>query len=278
VDAEADWMDRVLDTEDPSGRRFDALAPAHHPSQLRAIDVAGTDVELDLTDASAPVIQLRHGPEAGTATLPPVVLLATSGAQLVLKRAIDIVGSFVCLVLLLPLLLATALTVALTSRGPVLYVQERIGLGGRTFKMLKFRSMYANADEDRHELIHLNECEGPVFKLRDDPRITTVGRAIRKLSIDELPQLLNVLRGDMSLVGPRPPLPEEVVSYGPRERARLLVTPGITCIWQVKGRSDLDFDTWVDLDLEYIRTWSPWLDVKLLALTVPAVLSGRGAY
>ena len=271
-------MDRILDTEDPSGGRLDALVSAHHPSQLHAIEAAETNVELDLTDASAPVIHLWRGPGIGAATPPPVGLLAASRAELVLKRIVDIVGSSVCLVLLFPLLLATALAVGLTSRGPVLYVQERIGLGGRTFKMLKFRSMYANAHEDRHELIHRNECDGPVFKLRDDPRITPVGRAIRKLSIDELPQLLNVLRGDMSLVGPRPPLPEEVPSYGPRERARLLVTPGITCIWQVKGRSDLDFDTWVDLDLEYIRTWSLRLDAKLLALTVPAVLSGRGAY
>ena len=144
--------------------------------------------------------------------------------------------------------------------------------------MFKFRSMKVEAHEDRDEILHLNELEGPVFKIRDDPRVTRVGRAIRKLSIDELPQLLNVLAGDMSLVGPRPPLPEEYETYGPRERQRLAVKPGITCIWQVSGRSDLDFETWVDMDLEYIEGWTIRQDLKLLVLTIPAVLSGRGAY
>lgn len=247
----------------------------------RALEVGEADVEvaLDLRDASAPVLELV--PSTGlreVEALPEGGLLAASRVELLVKRLIDIVGSGLLLLMLLPLLLATALAVGLTSRGPILYVQERVGRRGERFKMLKFRSMYRDAHEDRHALVHQNVHEGPIFKIRDDPRITPVGRAIRKLSIDELPQLLNVLTGDMSLVGPRPPLPEEAEAYGPREHARLLVTPGITCIWQVEGRSNLDFDTWVDMDLEYIEDWSLWLDVKLLVLTIPAVLSGRGAY
>jgi lipopolysaccharide/colanic/teichoic acid biosynthesis glycosyltransferase len=145
--------------------------------------------------------------------------------------------------------------------------------------MLKFRSMVHGAHDTRSTHHHLNiHDSGPVFKIRDDPRVTRVGRFLRRCSIDELPQLWNVLRGDMSLVGPRPPLPEEFLHYGPRERRRLDVKPGITCIWQVSGRSDLDFETWVDMDLTYIESWSLGLDVRLLARTVIAVVSGRGAY
>jgi lipopolysaccharide/colanic/teichoic acid biosynthesis glycosyltransferase len=205
-------------------------------------------------------------------------LLFAARWQLIAKRAMDVVGSSVLLLLLSPLLLLTAAAVLLTSRGPVLYVQQRIGRDGEPFRMLKFRSMRVDAHEGRHEVTHLNEARGPVFKVRRDPRITAVGRVIRKLSIDELPQLVNVLRGEMSLVGPRPPLPEEWAEYGPRERDRLAVAPGITCVWQVSGRSDLDFDTWVDMDLAYISEWTLRLDIRLLLLTIPAVVSGRGAY
>jgi lipopolysaccharide/colanic/teichoic acid biosynthesis glycosyltransferase len=153
-----------------------------------------------------------------------------------------------------------------------------VGKDGREFTFYKFRSMHTNADLRRNELAHLNETDGPVFKMREDPRITAVGRILRRTSIDEAPQFWNVLRGDMSLVGPRPPLPSEVMHYDAKQWQRLMVWPGITCIWQVSGRSDLDFATWVDMDLEYIRRWSPWLDVALLLRTIPAVLSGRGAY
>lgn len=205
-------------------------------------------------------------------------LLGASAFQRFVKRAIDVVGSALLLAVLLPVVVLSGAAIRLTSRGPVLYVQERIGRGGRPFRMLKFRSMRRDAHEIRGDVLHLNTATGPIFKVPRDPRITRVGRVIRKLSIDELPQLLNVLRGDMSLVGPRPPLPDEYATYGDRERARLAVTPGITGIWQVSGRSDLDFDTWVSMDLEYIEIWSLGLDLKLLARTVPAVLSGRGAY
>ena len=194
------------------------------------------------------------------------------------KRAIDLVGSSFLLLLLLPVLAVSAAAIRLSSRGPALFVQDRVGRNGEPFRMFKFRSMRVNAHDDRVDVAHLNEASGPLFKIREDPRLTRVGKVLRRLSIDELPQLLNVLRGDMSLVGPRPPLPEEYSTYGPRQRLRLVVTPGITCIWQVSGRSDLDFDTWVDLDLEYIASWSLLLDVKILLRTIPAVLSGRGAY
>jgi lipopolysaccharide/colanic/teichoic acid biosynthesis glycosyltransferase len=198
--------------------------------------------------------------------------------QLAIKRSMDILGSFLLLLFLVPLWLVAVAAIRLTSKGPAIYVQERIGRHGRPFRMLKFRSMRVDADEQRGDLLHLNQAMGPVFKIDRDPRVTRVGRVLRKLSIDELPQLLNVLLGDMSLVGPRPPLPDEYDTYGERERGRLVVTPGITCIWQVSGRSDVDFDTWVDMDLDYIRTWTIRQDLRILIRTVPAVVSGRGAY
>lgn len=194
------------------------------------------------------------------------------------KRAFDLVGGLALIILLAPVLLVAAIAIRVSSRGPVLFVQVRVGKGGRRFRMLKFRSMRRQAHDERDNVIHLNEVSGPVFKIRDDPRLTRVGRLMRKLSIDELPQLANVIAGHMSLVGPRPPLPEEYETYGPRERRRLSVRPGLTCIWQVSGRSDVDFDSWVDMDLQYIDTWTFRQDLELLLLTIPAVLSGRGAY
>jgi lipopolysaccharide/colanic/teichoic acid biosynthesis glycosyltransferase len=194
------------------------------------------------------------------------------------KRTIDIVGSTLGLLVLLPLFVVIGTAVKLTSPGPVFFVQRRVGMGGRPFSMIKFRSMHKGAHERRDEHVDLNIHGGPIFKVKKDPRITSVGRLIRRLSLDELPQLVNVLMGQMSLVGPRPCLPEEFVDFGERERERLLVKPGITCIWQVSGRSDLDFDTWVDMDLRYIASWTLLLDIKLLVLTLPAVVGGRGAY
>ena len=208
----------------------------------------------------------------------PTGLLAATSWQLALKRATDIVLSAIALVVVLPFIVAIALLVKLTSRGPALFVQERVGLNGVRFNMLKFRSMHLDAHERRHEYLELNHHGGPIFKIRDDPRVTRVGRALRRLSLDELPQLANVLVGQMSLVGPRPPLPEEYDQFTARERRRLSVKPGVTCIWQVGGRSDLDFETWVDMDLDYIDRWCPLLDAELLLRTVPAVLRRRGAY
>jgi exopolysaccharide biosynthesis polyprenyl glycosylphosphotransferase len=193
------------------------------------------------------------------------------------KRAVDLALSSILLVAASPLLLAAAVAIRLGSRGPVLFRQLRCGLNGRQFTLFKFRTMDDGAHERLDEVAHLNEMNGPVFKSACDPRITPVGRWLRRWSIDELPQLFNVLAGQMSLVGPRPPIPAEVLRYERWQRRRLSMKPGITCLWQVSGRNDLDFDRWMELDLEYIDNWTPMLDFKILARTIPAVLSGRGA-
>ncbi|MDX1450360.1 MAG: sugar transferase, partial [Acidimicrobiia bacterium] len=221
-------------------------------------------------DAGA-VIHVLPGHEGGR-------LAAANPWQLVVKRVIDIIGATLALAVLSPVLLITALAVRLSSPGPVIHRQIRIGQDGEPFIFLKFRSMYIDAEHLKKSLTQYNEAEGPIFKIRQDPRITPVGRWIRKLSIDEMPQLLHVLTGRMSLVGPRPHLPEEVAVYDGEARRRLAVRPGVTGIWQVSGRSDLDFETWIAMDLEYLDHWSLWLDLKLMARTFTAVLSGRGAY
>ena len=204
---------------------------------------------------------------------------ATRAAARIAKRTIDVAGAIVALALLSPLLAVVAVLIRLESEGPVFYSQTRVGRGGREFRILKFRSMYVDAEARQAALTARNEMQGGViFKMRDDPRVTSVGRVIRKLSIDELPQLLNVLRGDMSLVGPRPPLPSEVVHYELGDRRRLDAVPGITCTWQVSGRSEIPFDRQVELDVDYIERQSFVLDLRLLLRTIPAVLLGRGAY
>ncbi len=181
------------------------------------------------------------------------------------KRVIDIVAAGLGLALIFPLLVIVAVLVKLTSSGPVLYRNRYMGERGRTFVGHKFRSMVENADELKDEMAHLNHMKGPAFKIRNDPRITSVGRFLRKYSLDELPQLWNVLKGDMSLVGPRPPLPEEFERFDPWHRGELAVRPGITCYWQINGRSEIsNFDEWVRLDLEYIKEWSLWTDFKIL--------------
>lgn len=197
--------------------------------------------------------------------------------QLLLKRVLDFAVSLVLLLLLSPLFLLTALAIKCTSPGPVFFSQERVGMNKRTFRLYKFRSMYIDAERRRRELEHLNEMDGPVFKIKNDPRITPLGRFIRKTSIDELPQLLNVLRGQMSLVGPRPPLPAEVDRYDWLYRKRLSIKPGITCLWQISGRNHISFKQWMAMDREYIENWSIWLDIQILAKTVPVVLLGKGA-
>jgi exopolysaccharide biosynthesis polyprenyl glycosylphosphotransferase len=193
------------------------------------------------------------------------------------KRALDVALSSLILLLALPVVGAVAVTIWVTSRGGVLFRQTRCGLNGRRFTLYKFRTMTEDAEERFAEVAHLNEMDGPVFKVRDDPRVTRIGRFLRKFSLDELPQLWNVLRGDMSLVGPRPPIPEEVAHYERWQRRRLSMKPGLTCLWQVNGRNELDFGSWMELDLQYIDTWSLSLDLKILLKTIPVVLSGRGA-
>lgn len=194
------------------------------------------------------------------------------------KRSLDVLVSASLLLLLLPAFLLIALAVRLTSSGPALYRARRVGQGGREFWFLKFRTMRCGADAEKASMAHLNEHSGPIFKAKDDPRITRVGRFLRKYSLDELPQLVHVLRGEMTLVGPRPHLPCEVVNYGPTDWERLAVKPGLTCYWQVLGRSDLSFDEWIALDLRYVRDMSLMADLKLMAATPRAVLGGKGAY
>ena len=197
--------------------------------------------------------------------------------QWFMKRFFDIAASAAALAALSPLLLAAAALVKLTSRGPILFRQERVGLHGRTFHMLKFRSMVANAEQLKALLAAKNEQSGPVFKMKRDPRVTAVGRFMRKHSIDELPQLVNVLRGDMSIVGPRPPVLTEVASYEAWQRRRLSVRPGLTCVWQVSGRNEISFQDWMLLDMRYIDHWTLAGDFGLIWRTVPVVLTGRGA-
>lgn len=194
------------------------------------------------------------------------------------KRAVDLVGALIGLILALPMMIVAAIAIKLESPGGVFFHHTRLGKGGRPFEFYKFRSMCQEAVVLRAVLEGLNEMSGPVFKIRKDPRITGVGKIIRKMSIDELPQLWHVLTGQMSLVGPRPPVPEEVARYEPWMLERLSVKPGLTCLWQVSGRSDISFDQWMKLDIEYVRNRSLWLDLKILAKTIPAVLTGRGAY
>ncbi len=197
--------------------------------------------------------------------------------QLFVKRVLDVVLALVLILLLSPVFVLIALAIKLTSRGPVLFKQARCGMNGRTFTLYKFRSMIANAEMRKRELEKMNEMDGPVFKIKRDPRITTVGRILRKSSLDELPQLFNVLMGDMSFVGPRPPLAVEVELYKQWQRRRLSLKPGLTCIWQVSGRNHIGFEKWMEMDMEYIDNWSLWLDFKIMAKTVFVVLFGYGA-
>ena len=195
-----------------------------------------------------------------------------------LKRLLDVVLAAIGLVATLPLWLAIVIAVRLDSPGPAVFIQERVGLNGRLFRFYKFRSMFTDAEHRLAELESSNEVSGPVFKMRADPRVTRIGTLLRRTSLDELPQLLNVLKGDMSLVGPRPPLPREVEKYTPTDAVRLSVKPGLTCLWQISGRSTVSFDEWMALDRDYVHNMSFWLDLTILARTVRAVLSMRGAY
>src|SRR6185436_14122381 len=233
-----------------------------------------TRLALDLfphTRAQVQIEDLDGMPLLSFATAP------TSHVQLLAKRSVDVAVASFLLLLGLPVVLAIALAIKLSSGGNVLFRQTRCGLNGRFFTLYKFRTMVEDAEERRRELLHLNEMNGPVFKLKSDPRVTWFGRFLRKFSLDELPQLWNVLRGDMSLVGPRPPIPEELARYQRWQRRRLAMKPGLTCLWQVNGRNELDFGSWMELDLQYIDSWSLSLDLKILLKTIPVVLSGRGA-
>ncbi len=194
------------------------------------------------------------------------------------KRTIDILGSGIGLIILSPIFILVALAIKIEDpKGKVFFVQERCGKNNKLFKMYKFRSMISNAEELLVDLICENEMDGPVFKIKEDPRITKVGRYIRKTSIDELPQLFNILIGDMSIVGPRPAIPHEVAEYNDYQKQRLLVKPGLTCIWQVSGRNSIGFDEWVDMDLEYIEKRNLWMDIKLIFKTVGVLFGDDNA-
>ncbi|MBU6134270.1 sugar transferase [Clostridium tertium] len=193
------------------------------------------------------------------------------------KRALDVIASFLGLVILSPILLIVAILIKLESKGPAIFSQSRIGLNGKEFKMYKFRSMVQNAEELKEKLAKQNEMSGPMFKIKNDPRVTKVGKFIRKTSIDELPQLLNILKGDMTLVGPRPSLPREVEKFESWMLKRLEVKPGLTCYWQVSGRNNIDFYEWMKLDLKYVNDMNFWLDIKLIFKTVAVLFGDKNA-
>jgi lipopolysaccharide/colanic/teichoic acid biosynthesis glycosyltransferase len=204
--------------------------------------------------------------------------LVVIGGSRATKRVFDLVGGCLLLLASVPVFALLAAVIKLDSPGPVLFNQVRVGRNGVLFIMYKFRTMRTDAEKLKQELMEHNEAGGVIFKMKRDPRITRVGRILRKLSLDELPQVMNVVRGEMSIVGPRPPVPSEVAEYTPADRRRLEARPGLTCLWQVSGRSDIPFDGQVSLDVEYIETRSLWQDLVILVRTVPAVLLGKGAY
>ena len=196
----------------------------------------------------------------------------------VIKRLIDVICSFLGVVVLSPLFIIIAIIIKITSKGPVLFSQKRVGKDGKEFDMYKFRSMVVNAEELKEKLAEQNEMSGPMFKMKDDPRVTNVGKFIRKTSIDELPQLWNVLKGDMSLVGPRPSLPKEVAQFEDWMHKRLEVKPGLTCYWQVSGRNNIDFEDWMKLDIKYVEERSTWIDIKLIFKTVFVLFGDKNAH
>ena len=207
------------------------------------------------------------------------VELKTNKKYVVAKRTIDIIGSLAGMIVLFPLFLLIAICIKLESlKDPVIFSQIRVGKNGKCFKIYKFRSMVADAEDRLTELLHKNEVKGAMFKIKEDPRITKVGKFIRRTSIDELPQLINILLGHMSFVGPRPPLPREVEKYTEYEKQRLLIIPGCTGLWQISGRSNLDFEQMLELDLKYISTRTIWLDMKIIVKTIFVLFNTKGAY
>ncbi len=252
--------------------------PETFEEALRHCEERGVDVLLTMPPdvPRAGTIEVAHVPGYD---LPMIGMrrTPTSEGKLLLKRLLDFSGALFGLIMLSPLLITTAIIIKVTDPGPVFFSQVRSGRNGRKFRMHKFRSMVVNAEKLKAQLMAQNEMDGPVFKMKHDPRITKIGRFIRKTSIDELPQLFNVLVGEMSLVGPRPPLPSEVAEYKPWQRRRLSVKPGITGPWQVSGRNEISFEQWMEMDLAYIDEWSLWLDIRIILMTVPVVLLRKGA-
>ncbi len=247
-------------------------------SVIEACEAMGISVHLRLAAFERMISRLSVAEQAGGEYL-TFSTAPREGPALVLKRLVDVTGALLLLLLSAPLLLVTMLLIRLTSRGAALFRQERVGMNGRVFTLYKLRTMVEGAELQRSGLESKNELDGPAFKMKADPRVTWLGRILRKTSIDELPQLWNVVKGDMSLVGPRPLPTYEVEKFEPWQRRRMSMRPGITCLWQISGRNKVtSFDDWMRLDLEYVDRWSPALDLKILLKTLPAVLRGRGAY
>lgn len=289
--------EQIIDSEDPSDlaetdimaavhtHRVDVVAVAADPElagqTLRrltwALEQQGVDliVSPGIVEVAGPRISIR--PVAGLSLLHVERPSVSAGPRL-LKSVFDRIVALLLILLLAPLMLATAITVRLTSRGPVIFRQRRVGLGGQEFSMLKFRTMSEDAEALRPTVEDRSDGNGVLFKLRDDPRVTRLGRTLRRFSLDELPQLFNVLRGEMSVVGPRPPLPEEVAGYAPDDNRRMIMKPGMTGLWQVSGRSDLSWEETIRLDLRYVDNWSMTLDLLILWKTAHAVFSRNGAY
>jgi exopolysaccharide biosynthesis polyprenyl glycosylphosphotransferase len=249
-----DFLDKILELCNEQGIRT-RVAADFFPAKV-------TNLSMEFLE-NVPVITFSSAPE--------------HAPSLLVKRVLDMLISSIMLIVLMPFFVIIGVLVKLTSKGPIIYRQTRCGLYGRKFSLYKIRSMFDGAEDVLWEIKHLNEMDGPVFKMRNDPRVTPLGRFLRKSSIDEWPQFWNVLKGDMSLVGPRAPLPEEVKEYTRWQRRRLSVKPGITCLWQVSGRNEIDFHEWMKLDLHYIDNWSLLLDFKILLRTFPVVLFGKGA-
>jgi exopolysaccharide biosynthesis polyprenyl glycosylphosphotransferase len=258
----------------PSGRRLNDLQSLE--AVFLALEEQGIVTRLVVNFLPRSLSGLSFDELGG---LPLLTFSTAPHDELVLfvRRSVELVLATLLLLLLSPLLLAIAIAIKLDSPGPVLFRQLRCGLHGRPFIFLKFRSMRVDAEALKKHLAPYNEMDGPAFKMTNDPRVTSLGRFLRRTSLDELPQLWNIIRGDMSIVGPRPAVLEEVRQYEPWQRRRLSMKPGLTCLWQVNGRNELTFDEWMRLDLEYIDNWSLWLDVKIAFKTIPAVLLGRGA-
>ncbi len=276
-------LDELADHVRRGGYRVVAITPDPYWTPLRlqrlAWQLEGTSAEMVV----APVLMEVAGPRVHVTGVLGLPLLRVSsptftGARRVVKEIVDKIGALLLLTVLAPVLITIAAAIRLGDRGPALYRQQRVGKDGKPFTILKFRTMVVDADRRRDTLLAGNEAAGPLFKMRRDPRVTPIGAVLRRFSIDELPQLVNVLRGTMSLVGPRPPLPQEVEAYGPDMLRRLLVKPGLTGLWQVSGRSDLPWDEAVRLDLRYVEDWSLALDALILWKTVRAVVRGQGAY
>ena len=305
--AHPEWGLNIVGYVDDLGEGFEAKVPLEQVHEVEALPALLRDHPIDealvacpraMLDSLMPIVSecsmigipVTILSDLFGGELPPPIVgtfgeLATLSfapvhhdqVELGFKRLLDVIGACVGLLVSAPFIAIAAIGIKLSSSGPVFFLQERCGTNGRRFRMPKLRTMYVDAEERKQALMHLNEMDGPVFKIKDDPRITPIGGLLRKWSIDELPQFWSVLLGDMSLVGPRPPTPDEVEAYEKGHRRRLSMRPGITCLWQVSGRNEISFQEWMELDVEYIDSWSLANDLRILARTVPQVLMARGA-